>query len=150
MYGAWIPLRQRLDLATSPRESFLMTLLARPLLVATALLAAMPAGAADRAYVICDNGLRCIAAPCPSTNALDLGRRAVERGVWVDVGGLSRAERDAIQSDNALYEGTRVISARREDRAMTVMERNRVLPFLVATKVLRASTPAERRLCNKR
>jgi len=127
-----------------------MTLLARSLLVVTALLAAAAASAAERAYVVCDNGLRCIAAPCPSTNALDIARRTVERGVWADVGGLSRAERDAIQSDNSLYEGTRVISARREDRTMTVMGRKRVLPFLVATKVLRTSTPAERRLCSKR
>lgn len=114
------------------------------------LASASAASARERAYVVCDNGLRCIMAPCPSTSALDVRSRRVRQGVWVDVAGLTRKERAEIERYNALYEGTLVLMAELEDRTVDVLGKPRVLPYLVASEIARKSTPRERRMCKRR
>ena len=123
----------------------------RLILLSLAILAsASAASALERNYVVCDNGLRCIMAPCPSTNALDVRSRRVRQGVWVDVAGLTRGERADIERHNALYDGTLVLKGEFEDRTVTVLGKPRVLPYLVASEIARKSTSRERRMCKRR
>lgn len=116
--------------------------------VATAIVVAaiaLPAEAAS--FVVCDNGLRCVVAPCPSTNALDVKTRKLRKGIWVDTAGMSPSDRQEIDSFNSLYEGTLVISGQFEQRNVKSVGGPKSVPFLVGDKIERKSTRREQRLC---
>lgn len=106
---------------------------------------ASPAHAAS--YVVCDNGLRCIVAPCPSTNALDVKSRKLRKGIWVDAASMSSSDRAEIERYNGLYEGTLVVSGRFVQRTVKSIGGPKSLPFLVGEKIERKSTRREQRLC---
>ena len=117
------------------------------LLAAPSLIAVSPATGAS--YVVCDNGLRCVIAPCPSTNSLDVKTRKLRKGVWVDTAGMSPNDRAEIERYNGLYDGTLVISGRFEQRTVKSAGGPQSLPFLVGDKVERKSTSREQRLCRR-
>lgn len=117
------------------------------ILAAIPALFAAPAGAAS--YVVCDNGLRCVVAPCPSTNALNVATGSLRKGVWVDVTGMSPRDQREIARRNALYEGTLVISGRLEQRMVKSIGGPKSLPFVVGERLGRRSTASERRLCRR-
>ncbi len=103
------------------------------------LLVAAPAGAAE--FVVCDNGIRCFRAPCPSRSAVDLTTRKLTRGVDIDLSGVPENERRDEKGPlrSGLYYGTGVVDAElvQNDRRMRI----------VIARYLRPATPAERRLC---
>lgn len=119
----------------------------RTALLAIALFAASPAAAGD--FVVCDNGLRCIMAPCPSTNVLDVKTRKLHRGVSADASRLSPADRAAVERRNGFYEATLVFSGRIVKRQLQGPAGSRPGQVLVPQRVERASTAAERRLCRR-
>jgi len=121
-------------------------------LIAALLVAAVPAGMAHAAgqrsqFVVCDNGLRCFAAPCPSRSALDLETGAVLAGVSVDTTDLDLPP--AFGSlDEALYRGTIVIAGTAEQRILGEFGRKRSETVIRAETVVRLATPAERAQCS--
>jgi len=107
------------------------------------------AQAEEGAYVACDNGLRCVMAPCPSTtvHALAIGRQW--KGVSPDIGRLSKTDQRRIRDTDALYYGRLVLRGHVERRMQRIAGRRQELPVLVVTGILREARPAERRQCPK-
>ncbi len=54
------------------------------------------------AYVFCDNGLRCLTAPCPSNSALDLASGKIVKGVSIDTSRLSQQDKALDLQDRLL------------------------------------------------
>ena len=119
------------------------------LLVAVVLVSATPASAAAASYVYCDNGLRCFKAPCPSSNVLDLATGLVTKGASIDTGRLPAKDRTESLPDD-LYAGKLVLRGFVERRSVTYTGKKYRLPYLVATRVVRAASPAESRRCRGR
>ena len=119
---------------------------------AAALFSAALAGAAcaeeaESFYVICDNGLRCVTLPCPSSSAFELGTGRVLKGVSADIDGLSAEERSRVEQTDALFYGRLVLRGRIESRQTEILGRQHTLSYLVATAVEREATDDERRHC---
>lgn len=112
-------------------------------------LAAGSAYAASGSYVYCDNGLRCVKAPCPSNNALDLKTGAIIKGVSIDTKRLPEKNRPADLSD-LLYAGKLVLHGSIERRTVTYTGKAYDLPYLVATAVERKATAGETARCKAR
>lgn len=98
--------------------------------------------ARDAAYVVCDNGLRCVKAPCPSTTVRDLATGKAGRSVFPDISRLSEADQQRIRETDALYFGRLVVRGHVERRADGPSA-------LVVTGIVRTAKPAERRHCPK-
>jgi len=121
------------------------------------LLAALPlllaAGSAHAGasglYVYCDNGLRCVKAPCPSSSVLDLRTGAVIKGVSVDTKRLPEKDRPADLPDR-LYAGKLVLRGAVERRMVTYTGKAYALPYLVATAIERKATADEAARCRGR
>jgi hypothetical protein len=107
------------------------------------------ADAAEGRYVFCDNGLRCVKAPCPSSNALDLDTGALVKGVSIDTTRLPEKDKGADLPDR-LFAGKLVLRGFIERRTITYTGKEYDLPYLVATAVERAATEAERARCSAR
>ncbi|KQZ15963.1 hypothetical protein ASD44_11500 [Mesorhizobium sp. Root554] len=117
-------------------------------LVAIACLALMSVAEASAGlYVVCDNGLRCIMAPCPSSSALDIATGRIVKGVSADTSGLPRKDRTPELSD-ALYSGRLVLRGSITNRVQTFNGKLHTLPVLVATAVERKAKASERRHCS--
>ncbi|RWL46884.1 MAG: hypothetical protein EOR60_10815 [Mesorhizobium sp.] len=119
-----------------------------PLLAVTAsLVAALPslATAESNSYVYCSNGIACVMAPCPSGDALDLTTGAVIKGVVIDTTRLPPLDRAAVDFPDKLYAGKIVVRGSIQHR---VEDHN--LPWLVATRVVRAAKDGERKHCSAR
>lgn len=97
----------------------------------------------------CDNGLRCIMAPCPSNSALDLASGKIIKGVSVDTEGLPQQDK-ALGLADKLYAGKLVVAGTIENRPHSLNGRQYSLPTLVATGIERAATDDERRHCSAR
>jgi hypothetical protein len=100
-------------------------------------------------YVFCDNGLRCIAAPCPSNSALDLATGKIIKGVAIDVDGLPQEDK-ALDLQDKLYAGKLVIAGSIENRPQTFNGKQHWLPTLVATGIERTAKDSERKHCSSR
>lgn len=103
------------------------------------LLLATPLAAADRLYVVCDNGLRCFKAPCPSSTVHDLATGKSFKSVSPILDGLAEADRERIRRTEALHYGRLVLRghvARRDGPS-----------GLVVTGIVRMATAGERRGC---
>jgi hypothetical protein len=103
--------------------------------------------AAESSYVYCDNGLRCFKAPCPSNSALDLATGNIIRGVSIDTDGLPQEDK-ALDLSGKLYAGKIVVRGSIENRKQTVTGKEYTLPWLVATRVVRAAKDSERKHCS--
>jgi hypothetical protein len=109
---------------------------------------AMPSfAAAESSYVYCDNGLRCVMAPCPSNSALDLATGKIIKGVSIDIDGLPQQDK-ALDLSDKLYAGKIVVVGSIEDRSQTLNGKQYTLPWLVATSIERASRESERGHCS--
>jgi len=108
------------------------------------------AQAEERAFVACDNGLRCVTAPCPSTTVHALATGRQWKGVSPDIGRLSEADQRRIRDTDALYFGRLVLRGHVEQRVQKIASRRQELPVLVVTGILREARPAERRQCHAR
>ncbi|WP_256117298.1 hypothetical protein [Shinella lacus] len=106
-----------------------------------------PVAAAENLYVVCDNGLRCVKAPCPSSTMRNLETGEEFRGVAPDIAGLSDADQQRIRETDALYYGRLVLSGHTENREQDIAGKRQSLPVLVITGIARESTAAERRHC---
>ncbi len=118
------------------------------LLVAASICASPSLAAAESSYVYCDNGLRCFKAPCPSNSALDLATGAIIEGVSIDAGGLPQQDKAMPDLSDALYTGKIVVRGSIEQRTQTIDGKNQDLPWLVATRILRAARDSERKHCS--
>jgi len=108
----------------------------------------MPAlAAAESSYVYCDNGLRCFKAPCPSNSALDLTTGKIVKGVSIDTDGLPQEDK-ALDLSDKLYAGKIVVRGSIENRKQTITGKEYTLPWLVATRVVRAAKDGERKHCS--
>ncbi len=99
------------------------------------------------AYVFCDNGLRCLTAPCPSNSALDLASGKIVKGVSIDTSRLSQQDK-ALDLQDKLYAGKLVVDGAIVNRQQTFNGRKYSLPMLVATGIERTSRDSERRHCS--
>ncbi|RAZ92303.1 hypothetical protein DPM33_07110 [Mesorhizobium hawassense] len=104
---------------------------------------------AQGSFVPCDNGLRCVVAPCPSTSALDLASGKVIKGVSVDIDGLPQQDK-ALDLAEKLYAGNLVVAGIIENRPHTFNGKQYSLPTLVATGIERVSRESERGHCSAR
>lgn len=118
-------------------------------LLAAALAATFATPAAAGSYVVCDNGLRCIMAPCPSTNAYDVKTKRLHKGVEVDISRMSAADRSKVERSNGLYEGTLVVSGKIASRKVKGPAGTKSVPFIVAGGIERKSGWGERRACRR-
>jgi hypothetical protein len=98
-------------------------------------------------YVFCDNGLRCVMAPCPSNSALDLATGKVIKGVSIDVDALPQQDK-ALDLARTLYVGKVVVLGSIENRTQTVNGKQYTSPWLVATGIERAARDSERGHCS--
>lgn len=100
------------------------------------------AGASDgeALFVTCDNGLRCIKAPCPARDvvALPSGKRYTRTGPKLR---LSAADGERLAAGDGLYSGTIVLGGAIEEGPPVV---------IVATRVVRPATAQEAALCRRR
>ena len=114
-----------------------------PALAACLLVAAsLQAMAKDAAYIACDNGLRCLKAPCPSTTVRELATGREWKGEPPDIGRLSDADQKRIRETDALYYGRLVLRGHVEKPAKGPS-------ILIVTGIVRTAKPAERRHCPK-
>jgi hypothetical protein len=116
-------------------------ILPRSLLAVAALAAAtLPAGA-QALFVTCDNGLRCVRAPCPSKDVVLVpsGKRFAR--TEPDLSGLPPADAARRDLSDGLYYGRLVLTG-------TVTEGPPVQ--ILASKVLRRATAHEAALCRRR
>lgn len=120
----------------------------RILAIAASLLAS-PLSAAEQRHVVCDNGLRCVTAPCPSSAIRNLDSGEEFRGVSPEIGGLSEADRARILATDALYYGRLVVTGHVENREQTIAGRRQSVPILVVTGIVGEATDADRRHCRK-
>ncbi|TIL61126.1 MAG: hypothetical protein E5Y79_06370 [Mesorhizobium sp.] len=119
-----------------------------PLLVAIFSISVLPSvAAADSSYVYCDNGLRCVMAPCPSNSALDLATGKIIKGVSIDIDGLPQEDK-ALDLSDKLYAGKVVVVGSIESRTQTLNGKRYTLPWLVATGIERGSRDRERGHCS--
>ena len=109
-----------------------------PLLLSFA--AACPLAAAESLYVVCDNGLRCVRAPCPSSTARNLATGEAFKGVSPVLDGLPEADRERIRQTDALYFGRLVLKGH-------VQQGNNGPSALVVTGIVREATAEERKGC---
>lgn len=109
-----------------------------------------PAVAAEASYVFCDNGLRCVKAPCPSNSALDIATGKIVKGVSIDTGRLPEEDKAALDLSDKLYAGKIVLRGSIETRKKTILGKEYTLPYLVATAVERQSRQSERKHCSSR
>ncbi|MER9232548.1 hypothetical protein NKI56_10640 [Mesorhizobium sp. M0622] len=100
-------------------------------------------------YVFCDNGLRCVAAPCPSNSALDLATGKIVKGVSIDIDRLPQQDK-ALDLSDKLYAGKVVVVGFIENRIRTFNGKQYTLPWLVATGIERAAKDSERGHCSSR
>jgi hypothetical protein len=125
-----------------------MSRLQRCFLVVLVLLASpAAASAASSSYVYCDNGLRCVKAPCPSNSALDVSTGEVIKGVTIDAERLPPGDRDAPDLAEALYSGRVVVRGSMEVRTRTITGKEYKLPYLVAAGIERDARADERKHC---
>ncbi|RRH89403.1 hypothetical protein EH240_34140 [Mesorhizobium tamadayense] len=123
---------------------------ARALLIAVFCLSAAEARADGQgSYMPCDNGLRCVMAPCPSSSALDLASGRIIKGVSIDIDGLPQQDK-ALDLSDKLYAGKVVITGTIENRPHTFNGKQYSLPTLVATGIERAAKDSERGHCSAR
>lgn len=116
-------------------------------LIAGICVVATGAQAGQGSYVPCDNGLRCVMAPCPSTSALDLATGKIFKGVWVDIDGLPQQDK-ALDLSDKLYAGKVVVAGTIENRPHSFNGKQYSLPTLVATGIERVSKSSERAHCS--
>jgi len=120
---------------------------ARALLIAGFFLSAAVARADGQgSYVPCDDGLRCLMAPCPSNSALDLASGKIIRGVSVDIDGLPQQDK-ALDLSDKLYAGKVVVAGTIENLPHTFNGKQYSLPTLVATGIERVAKDSERDHC---
>lgn len=118
-------------------------------LTAGTCVAATGARADQGSYVPCDNGLRCVMAPCPSNSALDLATGKIVKGVWIDIDGLPQQDK-ALDLSDKLYAGKVVVAGTVENRPHTFNGKQYSLPTLVATGIERAAKDSEPAHCSSR
>jgi hypothetical protein len=116
-------------------------------LIAGICVAATGARAGQGSYVPCDNGLRCVMAPCPSNSALDLATGKIVKGVWIDVDELPQQDK-ALDLADKLYAGKIVVTGAIANRPHTFNGKQYSLPTLIATGIERASRSSERAHCS--
>ena len=105
-----------------------------------------PAGAQgdERLYVYCDNGTRCIQAPCASRSARDVQSGETLAGIHLDLSGLAEAERKRSDLHDALYHGTLVLGGRKT----TAQVDGSQVPALAISRIVRPSNKTERSHCS--
>ncbi|MBZ9677319.1 hypothetical protein [Mesorhizobium sp. ES1-1] len=118
------------------------------LAIIASICAASSVAAAESSYVYCDNGLRYFKAPCPSYSALDLTTGAITKGLSIDVSGLPQQDKAITDLSEALYAGKIVVRGVIGQRTQTIVGRNQNMPWLVATRILRAAKDSERKHCS--
>lgn len=110
-------------------------------LVLMATAALPPPAAAQALFVACDNGLRCVQAPCPSKDVVLVpsGRRYAKTDP--DLSALPPTDAARRDLASGLYSGRLVLSGTVEDGPPV---------RITATKVLRRATAHEAALCRRR
>ncbi|OHV87459.1 DUF6748 domain-containing protein [Mesorhizobium sp. ORS 3428] len=117
------------------------------LIAGTCVMAAEARANEQGSYVPCDNGLRCVMAPCPSNSALDLATGKIIRGVSIDIERLPQEDK-ALDLSDKLYAGKLVVAGTIENRPQTLNGKQYNLPTLVATGIERAAKDSERAHCS--
>ncbi|WP_018633176.1 hypothetical protein [Neomegalonema perideroedes] len=129
--------------------------------LAFALICAAPAAALEppapieppgARFVACDNGLRCVRAPCPARDAYDLDAQARVHGVDFDASPLTPEERTRLNEERGLYYGTLAVIGHIEERPFTLPEGGepRSRPVLVISSVIGPAPEEAAALCRGR
>ncbi|RTM00798.1 MAG: hypothetical protein EKK31_22345 [Hyphomicrobiales bacterium] len=106
--------------------------------------------AAQGSYVYCDNGLRCIKAPCPSNSALDLATGKIIKGVSIDTSELPQADRERSHLSDMLHYGSIVVRGRIESRPEALTSDEYVPKTIVVETIERETMMKERQHCSSR
>lgn len=122
----------------------------RSFLLVALMFLACPANAASGSYVYCDNGLRCVKAPCPSNSALDVFTGETIKGVAIDTERLPPEDLNAPDLAEVLHSGGVVVRGSIEVRTKTITGKQYRLPYLVASSIEREAREDERRHCSAR
>lgn len=99
---------------------------------------AVYAQGAERSYIPCDNGIRCVRAPCEHTSAREIGTRTVTRLYRVDISRLSPEDRNRENLGPDLYNGRLVVRGRIDTATRT----------LIASRIERSTRREERAHCS--
>jgi len=116
-------------------------------ILAALALVATPLAAAEGRYVVCDNGLRCVKAPCPSSAIRNLDTGETFKSVSPDISGLSEADRQRIRDEDALYYGRLVLNGHVEPRQESVAGKEARRPTLVITGIVGRASAGDREHC---
>ena len=100
-----------------------------------------PAFAEEVLFIVCDNGLRCVRAPCPAQDAMEVATGAKHRRVSADFSKLGQADRERVAATSGTYHGTLVFSG-------TIGAGPR--PRVTALRIAHDATPAQAAACRKR
>lgn len=118
---------------------------------ALAVLGAIPVAQAqpaeDHLFAGCDNGIRCIRAPCPTRDVVGLPSGTRHHNVEIDVSGLALDERNRPDLARGLYDGSIVFAGSLVRGMKRVGELEMVTLKVRATAIARTATPEERSLC---
>ncbi len=103
-------------------------------------------------FVACDNGIRCVRAPCPSRSAANLDAGEVTRGVGFDLSPLTDEDKAQLGVPGALYDATTVVVGHIEEREAPMIgsgtpPQTYKSPVLVVSAVLGPSSAAEAAQC---
>ena len=98
---------------------------------------------AESQFVSCDIGVRCIRAPCPSRDTVELGSGRRFVGTSVNIDGLSAFDKARKDLEDGLTGGALVLAG---SVVGTPPEHGQI----VIARVVRASTAGEMRLCRRR
>lgn len=119
--------------------------------IVAASVSVMPSfAAAQGSYVYCDNGLRCIKAPCPSNSALDLATGKIIKGVSIDTSELPQADRERSHLSDMLHYGSIVVRGRIESRPEALTSDEYVPKTIVVETIERETMMKERQHCSSR
>ena len=108
----------------------------------------LPAAASESLFITCDNGLRCVRAPCPSwdTVALPSGKRFARTAM--DFGGLSEQDKAQLHEGDRLYHGKLVLAGTVSREAGGDLKTSRAT--IRGSRIVRAATAGESALCRQR
>jgi hypothetical protein len=121
-------------------------------LAASAMLASM-LGLVDRTsepgqFVTCDNGLRCLMAPCPNLDTVNITTGERFASTDIDFTALPEKDRTGQAFFDGIYGGTLVFDGTLE-RFISRPDGETMSVLISATRVARTATEAEAELCQR-
>ena len=104
----------------------------------------------EHLFVACDNGIRCIRAPCPTHDVFDLTAGQRLQRTDIDLSKLSAADQQRPGIASSFYYASLVYAGHVVRSMYRVGEREAVSLKVEASRIVRPSTAAEAKRCTMR